>query len=198
LTISCKNWQSCFLFFSINPFGFTSWAGKITGEKMNSVTEVPGRLADDPADCIELYNGEDRRLMQLAEAAKKKGADRVEELVRFARAGGLRRIGIAHCVALADAAKNLERRLQGEFEIMRVDCKLCRIPAEALIEGGRGTACNPVGQARVLAAAKTELNIVLGLCVGHDLLFTKHSAAPCTTLVVKDRVHQHNPMAALK
>jgi uncharacterized metal-binding protein len=101
-------------------------------------------------------------------------------------------------VAVADAAKNLETRLLKEFEVLRVDCKLCRIPAEDLVEGARGISCNPVGQAKVLAAAGTELNIVLGLCVGHDLIFARHSSAPTTTLVVKDRVHQHNPIEALR
>jgi uncharacterized metal-binding protein len=37
----------------------------------------------------------------------------------------------------------------------------------------------------------------MGLCVGHDSLFTKHSEAPVTTLVVKDRVLGHNPVSAL-
>ena len=60
-----------------------------------------------------------------------------------------------------------------------------------------GTCCNPIGQAKVLADAGTELNVAMGLCLGHDLLFAKHSAAPVTTLVVKDRVHGHNPIAAL-
>ena len=32
-----------------------------------------------------------------------------------------------------------------------------------------------------------ELNIVMGLCVGHDSLFYKHAKAVTTTLVVKDR-----------
>lgn len=32
---------------------------------------------------------------------------------------------------------------------------------------------------------------------GHDSLFLKHSEAPCTVLVVKDRVLGHNPVAAL-
>ena len=33
----------------------------------------------------------------------------------------------------------------------------------------------------------TELNIVIGLCVGHDSLFISHSKAPCTVLATKDR-----------
>ena len=57
--------------------------------------------------------------------------------------------------------------------------------------------CNPIAQAELLNGQNTEFNIVLGLCVGHDSLFMKHSNALCTVLVVKDRVLGHNPCAAL-
>ncbi|MCP6429314.1 DUF1847 domain-containing protein [Klebsiella pneumoniae] len=45
--------------------------------------------------------------------------------------------------------------------------------------------------------ANTDLNVVVGLCVGHDSLFIKHSDAPVTTLITKDRVLGHNTAAAL-
>ena len=48
-----------------------------------------------------------------------------------------------------------------------------------------------------LNRAETDLNIIVGLCVGHDILFTKYSDAPVTTLVVKDRVAGHNPVSVL-
>jgi uncharacterized metal-binding protein len=38
--------------------------------------------------------------------------------------------------------------------------------------------CNPIGQAVFLNKSQTELNIILGLCVGHDSLFIKYSNAP--------------------
>lgn len=44
---------------------------------------------------------------------------------------------------------------------------------------------------------QTDLNIVMGLCVGHDSLFYKYAEGLTTTLVVKDRVLGHNPVAAL-
>ena len=44
---------------------------------------------------------------------------------------------------------------------------------------------------------QTQLNIVFGLCVGHDSLFYKYSDAICTTLVAKDRVTGHNPVVPL-
>ncbi len=45
--------------------------------------------------------------------------------------------------------------------------------------------------------AKTDMNVIVGLCVGHDMLFVKYSDAPVTTLVVKDRVTGHNPVSVL-
>ena len=48
-----------------------------------------------------------------------------------------------------------------------------------------------------LNKSHTDLNKILGLCVGHDTLFIKYSQAPVTVLAVKDRVLGHNPMAAL-
>jgi len=57
--------------------------------------------------------------------------------------------------------------------------------------------CSPLGQADLLNEAGTDFNIVMGLCVGHDALFCKHSKAPVTTLIAKDRVLAHNPAGAL-
>lgn len=35
--------------------------------------------------------------------------------------------------------------------------------------------CNPIMQAKLLNKAKTNLNVVVGLCVGHDSLFYKYA-----------------------
>jgi uncharacterized metal-binding protein len=72
------------------------------------------------------------------------------------------------------------------------------IPEAAKIQTGSYEAmCNPILQAKLLNTQKTELNVIVGLCVGHDSLFIKYSEAPVTTLVAKDRVLAHNPVAAL-
>ena len=57
--------------------------------------------------------------------------------------------------------------------------------------------CNPIMQAKTLAEHGCDFNIVIGLCVGHDTLFLRHSKVPTTVMIVKDRVLQHNPVAAL-
>ena len=131
---------------------------------------------------------------------------RVEEIMDFARRLGVQRLGIAHCVGLmqeAKAARDIFRA--GGFEVFTVCCKAGSIPKEAVglhdaekVRPGQFEAmCSPVGQAALLAKAGTGLNVVIGLCVGHDSIFFMHSKAPATVLVAKDRVLGHNPVAAL-
>jgi uncharacterized metal-binding protein len=57
--------------------------------------------------------------------------------------------------------------------------------------------CNPIGQAMIVNRAKTDFNVLLGLCVGHDSMVFKYAEAPCTVLAVKDRLLGHNPLAAI-
>jgi uncharacterized metal-binding protein len=53
--------------------------------------------------------------------------------------------------------------------------------------------CNPIGQAMQLNTENIDLVVMIGLCMGHDILFQRELKADCTTLVVKDRVFNHAP-----
>jgi uncharacterized metal-binding protein len=127
---------------------------------------------------------------------------RLEEVKKFAKLMDYKYLGIAFCIGLSDEAKVLTQVLEKDFKITSVCCKICGIKKEQFrlkkISPSRVEAmCNPIGQALVFNKEKTDLNIILGLCIGHDIIFTKYSQAPVTTLVVKDRVLGHNPVAAL-
>ena len=132
---------------------------------------------------------------------------RVEEICAFAREMGFTRIGIATCISMVDLARTLSGILESHgFEVASAACKNGGVPKERLglrdedkIRPGTYEAmCNPLSQAELLNDAGCELNIVLGLCVGHDSLFFKHSKGLATTLVAKDRVLAHNPVGALQ
>jgi uncharacterized metal-binding protein len=93
----------------------------------------------------------------------------------------------------------LKEFLSADFDVFSVDCKCGKIPAsEILGDNAKGISCNPAGQAEYLAKNKTELNIVMGLCIGHDMVFSAKSKAPSTTLIVKDREHKHNPIETFR
>ena len=128
---------------------------------------------------------------------------RLEELIMYAKKMHYKRLGLAFCVGLEKEAKIIQNILENDFEVSSVCCKVCGIDKSAhgleRLHGDEGieATCNPIGQAMVLNNDKTDLNIILGLCIGHDTLFTKYSEAPVTTLAVKDRVLAHNPLGAI-
>jgi uncharacterized metal-binding protein len=110
---------------------------------------------------------------------------------------------LAFCVGLASEAGVIEELLARHFEVVSVCCKVSGIAKRTFglkqIDPGKENEvmCNPAGQAQLLNDAGTELNILCGLCVGHDAVFGMASKAPVTTLIVKDRVLAHNPIAAV-
>jgi len=131
---------------------------------------------------------------------------RIEDTMDFARRIDAHTLGIAHCAGLMNEAKiAMEIFVANDFKVHTVCCKVGSIPKETIglqdhekvNPGNYEAVCNPVAQAALLAKAGTQLNVVIGLCVGHDSLFFMHSQAPTTVLVAKDRVLGHNPVAAL-
>lgn len=147
----------------------------------------------------ELYNENDLQSMRLANDARLPGKNRVEEIRNYAKLAGLSRIGIANCVAVQKEADQLRGILALDFEVFTIDCKCGKLPASEIIgPEAKGISCNPAGQAAYLAENKTELNIVMGLCVGHDMVFSAKSQTPSTTLIVKDREHKHNPIETFR
>lgn len=149
-------------------------------------------------DIKDLYSSEMLSIMNHAEDALDRSSDRVVELKNYARTAGLKRIGIGHCMTVTNEANRVKAFLSDEFEVTSIDCKCGKVSKlEMLGREGNGLMCNPAGQAEILSAHHTELNISMGLCVGHDMIFNQCSKAPVTTLLVKDRKHKHNPMAGI-
>lgn len=128
---------------------------------------------------------------------------RVEEVIQFAHKIGAKKIGIATCLGLAEESKVLTEMLRANgFEVIGAVCKIGATPKSVIgipeeCNSVGVNMCNPVLQAEILNEAGTDLNLIVGLCVGHDSLFLKNSNALCTCVITKDRVLAHNPAAAL-
>ena len=128
---------------------------------------------------------------------------RVEEIIDFARRLGLKRLGVAFCVGLRREAAVFADILESQgFEVLAACCKLGGISKEYFgVQDGEkinpGTyegACNPAAQALVLEREGSQLNILLGLCVGHDSIFIATTRVLTTVLATKDRVTGHCPL----
>jgi uncharacterized metal-binding protein len=172
-------------------------------------------------ECFELYKGDSDEAKMAQVAAKVEGLcyqpvpgseavnarwTRVEDTIAFARLMDYKKIGIATCIGLLDETNRLATILKAQgFNPVSVCCKAGSIDklelglkeSNKVRPGTFEPACNPVVQAKLLNQAQTDMNVIVGLCIGHDMLFSKYSQAPVTTLVVKDRVAGHNPVSVL-
>jgi uncharacterized metal-binding protein len=156
-----------------------------------------------------IYAEADESSLKLVRSAAKVEAGgymrwpRAFEVIRFAQDAGFTHLGLAYCIGLAEEARAYAEILEPHFRVSSVCCKVCGVPKGELglprvhPEEPDEVMCASLGQAELLNRAGTELNVLLGLCVGHDALFCKRSAAPVTTLIAKDRVLAHNPAGAL-
>ncbi len=131
---------------------------------------------------------------------------RIEEVLVFCKMMGYKKIGIAHCIGCIGEARELSQYFQARgLETFQTCCKIGGIEKSELDIPEHDkvrmltheTICNNIAQALIFNEIGTDLNLIVGLCVGHDIAFTKYSEAPVSTLIVKDRRTGHAPAAAL-
>jgi uncharacterized metal-binding protein len=167
----------------------------------------------DGKDCFSQYDNhrqlyQDSHIAELHRAASTIEAryygkeTRLGEIILFAKELGYKKIGLAFCIGLSEEAKVIEEILSKHFEVVSVCCKVCGIDKKdfdlpQISSEGQEVMCNPAGQVQLLDNERTQLNVLCGLCVGHDAIFAKLSSAPVTTLIAKDRVLAHNPAGAI-
>jgi len=129
---------------------------------------------------------------------------RLSELIYFCLEMRYQRIGVAFCEDLREPAEILVRVLRRFFDVFPVSCKIGGKSDPATSSGDafpdekrRAVVCNPRGQAEVLNNLDTDLNVIVGICMGADCVFTQASESPVSTLFVKDRSLANNPIGAV-
>ena len=168
-------------------------------------------IAEDIEEIKHHLQGDERDAIVARASAQVEGLfygkmTRVEEIIEFAQRIGAKKIGVATCAGLIEEAKIFTTILTAKgLDYYSAICKVGSVDKteiglaeeEKIRPNTHESMCNPILQARILNYHKTDLNVIIGLCVGHDSLFIKYSDALVTTLVTKDRVTGHNPVAAL-
>jgi len=155
-------------------------------------------LVGEPCPHLTLTTstGPDQASLKILEAAwdvaleKERTLCRLAELVYFALELGCRRLGVAFCEDLREPAHILVGVLRRFMEVVPVGCRVGSHP-------DRSGACNPSSAAAVLNSRKTDLNVLVGFCVGADSVFSRESNAPVTTIFVKDKSLANNPIGAV-
>ncbi|MFX1418753.1 MAG: DUF1847 domain-containing protein [Promethearchaeota archaeon] len=184
------------------------------GKPNRELENCPIRTSPDiQKKAIELYETDDFIIRSnfAATIANSQGIlPRLKSTIEYAKAMRFKKLGIASCGALqTETRKTAEILIHYGFEVSSVYCPTginknitVEIPEEFKNYCKEGynfdrIYCNPVAQALLMNKAKTDMNIIIGLCVGHDVTFTHLSEAPVITLIAKDWVIPHNPSESL-
>ncbi|MDD3350528.1 MAG: DUF1847 domain-containing protein [Eubacteriales bacterium] len=180
-----------------------------TGKREVVPEDCPMKCSDVVEKSLEEYSAEIKEFARQAALLESEGYcrwTRVEETIRFCVAMKYQKIGLAFCIGLKKEAEILSKLFRAHgLTILSANCKFSCVQKEfigiseeeKLRPGTSEVMCNPIAQALFFNGEKTDINVVMGLCVGHDSLFFKYSEAPCTVVLTKDRVLCHNPAAAL-
>lgn len=126
---------------------------------------------------------------------------RIQELVEFSRTMGYEKIGIAYCYGMEEIASTVRNIFRSEgLDAFGVSCTVGALRQDQvnLQSNLPGVSCSPLNQAAQLREQGARLAVVIGLCVGHDILFNRAFPGDLTTLVVKDRSHAHDPVAGIR
>lgn len=125
---------------------------------------------------------------------------RMEEIAEFIKLMNYRKPGLAYCYGMESDAKLVrDFFLTRGIKLRTVSCTAGAMAQDELNEQSciHKVSCNPLAQAEELNMEEADFVIIMGICLGHDVLLQKNLKGDFTTLVVKDRVHNHQPLMAL-
>ncbi|MHC1726985.1 MAG: DUF1847 domain-containing protein [Syntrophobacteraceae bacterium] len=172
----------------------------------HSVNEVQCGLMSEFARAASIQEGEGYADKDKGYGSVRPIKPRILETIEFAKKMNYQRVALIFCVGLRKEAAIVHEVFENHgLDVISVACKVGRVPKEVMgitedqkvSPGSFESMCNPILQAILANHYKSQFNILLGLCVGHDSLFFKHAEAPTTVLAVKDRLLGHNPLAAI-
>lgn len=160
---------------------------------------------DNSGEYVEQYQWPDNQkrteaASKLIDHGRAGTLSRLQEIIEYAKLQGFNKIGCAYCYGMEKEAILLRQYLEQEgFKPIMVSCTVDQV-LESTIDPqktSQSVSCNPLGQANKLNASGSQLTLLMGLCLGHDIIVQKNLTMDFTTYVVKDRVHQHNPLLGL-
>ncbi len=126
---------------------------------------------------------------------------RLQEIIEFSKSMDFKRIGLAYCYGMeVDAALVAQILRESGLKTIPVSCTTGGFKQSDVNDKSEinKVSCNPLAQAEQLNSESVDFTITMGLCLGHDIIFQKQINSYTTTLIVKDRVHNNNPIKALK
>jgi uncharacterized metal-binding protein len=160
----------------------------------------------DNSEVINDYKEpENQKILQVAASLVDNGKagtlSRLQEIIAFIKSMSYKKVGLAYCYGMEKDAKLLKDIFQTEgIRLRAVSCTIGGINQNQIDSSSctEKVSCNPIGQAKELNGEKIDFTIVMGICLGHDILLQRNLESDFSTFVVKDRVFQNSPLNAIR
>lgn len=160
----------------------------------------------DAENLIETYHSpSNQKIVQAAALLVDNGRagtlSRLQEIIEFSKSMDFKRIGLAYCYGMeVDAALVAQFMRDSGLKTIPVSCTTGGFKQSQVNDNSKinKVSCNPLAQAEQLNSELVDFTVTMGLCLGHDIIFQKQINSYTTTLIVKDRVHNNNPIKAIR
>ncbi len=137
----------------------------------------------------------------LVDGGKAGTVSRLREIIEFAQSMKYKKIGLAYCYGMERDAESVGAIFREHgMRLMGVACTVGGVAQDDVNQSSstHTVSCNPIGQAEQFNAEGADLVILMGICMGHDILLQRKLQCDVTTFVVKDRVFANDPLRILR
>jgi uncharacterized metal-binding protein len=159
---------------------------------------------DNAEVIIDYQKPQNQKILQAAASLVDNGKagtlSRLQETIVFIKGMGYKKIGLAYCYGMEKEAKLLKKIFKAVgIRLRAVSCTVGGIRQNEINMSSciEKVSCNPLGQARELNDEGVDFVIIMGICLGHDILLQRNLKSDFTTIVVKDRVFGNAPLKAI-
>ncbi len=145
------------------------------------------RLEPSEAELINKANSATRKVFE----RRTKGDFTLNWLKTFLRDffGDQATIGVASCLGSIETARTVIEAIESEgMKTTLVTCKLGGLTVKNIDKPGvpcEHPGCNPVAQAKILNGLNVPVVVLVGLCIGHDMIFIKHCKSYVIPFITK-------------
>ena len=137
---------------------------------------------------------------ELVDNGKAGNLNRLQEVTEFIKIMNYKKVGLAYCYGMENDAKLVKDLFANEnIKLSNVACSIGGVSQNSINENCSifNVSCNPIGQAFQLNSEGVDLTLIMGICLGHDILLQRNLKSDFTTITVKDRVFKNNPLQAI-
>ena len=113
---------------------------------------------------------------KLVDGMKAGNYSRISEMIEFIKDMQYKNVGFAYCFGMENEVRAIKTIFKDNgIKVSAISCSIGGINQDDVNDTSciHKVSCNPLGQAHQLNSEKTDFAIIIGICLGHDILLQR-------------------------